>query len=144
MIGDKLQFKLNVLTKVAKKHSPNSALEALACFGGFEIAMMVGAYIEAYKQNMIILVDGFISTAAILTAKNMEASILDNCIFSHQSDESGHALMLQELGVEAVLKLSLRLGEGSGIAIAFPVITSAIRFLREMSSFEDAGVSNKE
>jgi len=144
MVGEKLDYKTSVLKTVSEKYDPQSVEEILATFGGFEIAMMAGAIIEAKKQNMVIMVDGFITTAATLTAIQFDASVRENCIFCHASEEQGHRLILEHLEAEPVLSLGMRLGEGSGAAVAYPVIQSAVNFLNEMSSFEDAGVSNKE
>lgn len=144
MVGEKLDFKTSILKTVSEKYDPQTTLETLATFGGFEIAMMAGAILEAKKQNMIILVDGFITTAATLTAIQFDSSVRDNCIFCHASEEQGHQLILQHLDAEPVLSLGMRLGEGSGTAVAYPVIQSAVNFLNQMSSFEDAGVSNKD
>lgn len=144
MHGESLTHKQTILKEISKKYNPKSPIETLATFGGLEIAMMVGAYLEAYKQNMIILVDGFIATAAMLTAYQIESGVKDNCIFCHSSQEQGHSKMLDFLGVKPVLQLGLRLGEGTGAALALPIIQSAVHFLNEMASFEDAGVSNKE
>ncbi len=136
--------KTDILKEIAAKYKTNSPEEILAAFGGLEIATMVGAFLEAKKQNMVILVDGFIATAAILTAKQMNASVIGNCIFCHSSDEKGHKKMLEFLGVRPLLNLNMRLGEGSGAAVAFPIVKSAVAFLNEMASFEDAGVSGEE
>lgn len=143
MVGDKLDYKTSVLKTVSEKYNPASVEETLATFGGFEIAMMTGAILEAKRQQMVILVDGFITTAATLTAMQFEASVRDNCIFCHASEEQGHQLILEHLQAEPVLSLGMRLGEGSGAAVAYPVIQAAATFLNEMASFEDAGVSNK-
>lgn len=137
-----LQKKIAILTEASKKHQTNTPEETLAAYGGLEIAMMCGAMLQAKENNMIILVDGFIATSALLTAYEINHKILNNCIFCHCSNESGHKYMLEYLGVEALLDLGLRLGEGTGAAIAFPIVKSSILFLNEMSSFEDAGVSN--
>lgn len=139
-----IKRKQQILEKVAAKHSPNTTLETLATFGGLEIAMMCGAMLEAKKQNMIILVDGFIATSAFLSAFEMDKSVKENAIFCHTSDEKGHKQMLDYLDAKTVLNLGLRLGEGTGAAIAFPIIQSSVNFLNKMASFEDAGVSNKE
>ncbi|MCW0481563.1 nicotinate-nucleotide--dimethylbenzimidazole phosphoribosyltransferase [Gaoshiqia sediminis] len=143
MVGDKLDYKTSVLKTVSEKYNPTSVEETLATFGGFEIAMMTGAILEARRQQMVILVDGFITTAATLTAIQFDASVRDNCIFCHASEEQGHQLILEHLQAEPVLSLGMRLGEGSGAAVAYPVIQAAATFLNEMASFEDAGVSNK-
>jgi nicotinate-nucleotide--dimethylbenzimidazole phosphoribosyltransferase len=144
MEGEKLDHKANILKAVSEKYDPQTPEETLATFGGLEIAMMVGAILEAKKLDMVILIDGFIATAATLTAVQFEASVRDNCIFCHASEEKGHQLMLDHLGAKPILSLGMRLGEGSGAAVAFPVIRAAATFLNEMASFDEAGVSNKE
>ncbi len=144
MIGPNLQHKLNILKEVSEKYNPTSPLETLATFGGLEIAMMVGAYLEASKLGMMILVDGFITTSALLIACEMNADVRNHCIFCHYSNEQGHGKMMDFFKADPILKLRLRLGEGTGAALALPIIESAIVFLNEMASFEDAGVSNKE
>ncbi len=137
-----LRRKTEVLKAASAKYSVTGPLEILATYGGLEIAMMCGAMLEAKAQGMIIMVDGFISSAAILTASMMDGTILDNAIFCHASAESGHQLMLEYLKVDPVINLGMRLGEGSGVAVVYPIINSAVSFLNEMASFEDAGVSN--
>ena len=121
-----------------------SVHELLSRIGGFEIAMMAGAYLEAAHQKMLIVVDGFISTAALLIAKIISEEVLSFCIFAHASDEQGHQKMLQHLNAKPLLQLGMRLGEGTGAALAIPLIISAVAFLNEMASFEAAGISNKE
>lgn len=116
--------------------------QVLANFGGFEIAMMVGAMLQAASLNMTIVVDGFIVTSALLSAYKMDEKILDYCLFSHNSGEKGHQKMLNFLGAEPLLNLGLRLGEGTGAALAIPTIKASVAFLNEMASFESAGVSN--
>lgn len=120
-------------------HEP---LVVLQSFGGFEVAMMCGAMLEAAAQGRVIVIDGFIATSALLVAHALRPRVLQRCVFSHQSDESGHARMLAHLGAEPLIKLDLRLGEGSGAALAWPLLESACRILREMASFESAGVSS--
>lgn len=144
MNGEKLDHKTAILKMVSEKYDPKTTGQTLATFGGLEIAMMVGAILEAKKQNMVILIDGFIATAATLTAVQFDASVRENCIFCHASEEKGHQLMLEHLNAKPVLNLGMRLGEGSGAAVAYPVVKAAASFLNEMASFEDAGVSNKE
>jgi nicotinate-nucleotide--dimethylbenzimidazole phosphoribosyltransferase len=112
--------------------------------GGFEIAMMTGAYLKAAELRMVVLVDGFITTAALLLARAIEPMVQDYCLFTHTSGEQGHEKMLHWLGVRPILNLSMRLGEGTGAAMAFPIVQSAVNFLNEMASFESAGVSSKE
>lgn len=122
----------------AGAHAP---LEVLQAFGGFEVAMLCGAVLEAAAQDRVIVVDGFIVGSAVLVAQALDARVLQRCVFSHRSDEQGHAHMLSHMGVEALLQLDLRLGEGSGAALAWPLLASACRILSEMASFESAGVS---
>jgi nicotinate-nucleotide--dimethylbenzimidazole phosphoribosyltransferase len=120
-----------------------TALNALATFGGFEIAMMVGAYLQAAEHGMIIMVDGFIASSALLVASCLYPQVLDYCVFSHVSDEQGHQALLKHFNATALLNLNLRLGEGSGIALAYPLLQSAVLFMNEMASFAEAGVDSK-
>jgi nicotinate-nucleotide--dimethylbenzimidazole phosphoribosyltransferase len=133
-----------VLERVLLLHDACRApLDVLAAFGGFEIAMMAGAALQAAHERRVIVVDGFIVGAAILVASKLDPALLDCCVFSHHSDEAGHGLMLNALGARPLLQLGLRLGEGSGAALAWPLIASAVRLLDEMASFESAGVSTR-
>jgi nicotinate-nucleotide--dimethylbenzimidazole phosphoribosyltransferase len=139
-----LAHKLVVLQHVLDFHNTCAQpLAQLAALGGFEIAMMVGAALQAAQERRVIVVDGFIVGAAILVASKLDAEVVSCCVFSHQSDEAGHGLMLQTLGAQPLLNLGLRLGEGSGAALAWPLIDSAVRLLNEMASFESAGVSER-
>jgi nicotinate-nucleotide--dimethylbenzimidazole phosphoribosyltransferase len=138
-----VQRKTNILREISEKYAPQTPLETLATFGGLEIAMMVGAFLEGYRQKMVLLVDGFIASAAVLTALQFEPGILANCVFCHTSNEQGHEKILQHLGVEPVINLRMRVGEGTGVAVALPIIQSALTFIRDMASFDEAGVSNK-
>jgi nicotinate-nucleotide--dimethylbenzimidazole phosphoribosyltransferase len=105
--------------------------------------MMTGAYLEAAEQKMTIVVDGFIATAALLLAHRLQPHVLQYCLFAHTSGEQGHQRMLDYLGARPLLQLGLRLGEGTGAALAMPLIQSAVAFLNEMASFESAGVSRR-
>ena len=136
--------KCEVLRKVLALHSnATDPLEALAAFGGLEIATMTGAVLQAAAQRRVIVVDGFIASAAVLVAHALQPLVLQRCVFAHRSGERGHEFMLQHLGVQALLDLGLRLGEGSGAALAWPLLKSASAILREMASFTSAGVSKK-
>jgi nicotinate-nucleotide--dimethylbenzimidazole phosphoribosyltransferase len=119
-------------------------LDVLARFGGFEIAMLAGAMLAAAEARIVLIIDGFIVTSALLVAARLSPAILDYCVFAHCSEESGHRLQLNDLGVRPLLDLGLRLGEGTGAALAYPILKSACAFMQEMASFESAGVSNKE
>ena len=104
---------------------------------------MTGAVLEAASQRRVIVVDGFITTAAVALAAALSPAVLQRCVFAHCSAESGHARWLQHLGAQPLLDLGLRLGEGSGAALAWPLLESACRVLRDMASFASAGVSEK-
>lgn len=118
-------------------------LAVLAALGGFEIATMVGAVLQAGSERRVIVVDGFIASSAVLVASKLVPHVLQCCVFGHRSDERGHARLLQLLGAEPLIDMGLRVGEGSGAALAWPLLESACRILNEMASFESAGVSNK-
>ena len=136
--------KTEVLREVLARHADAKApLDALAAFGGFEIATMVGAVLQAAAERRVIVVDGFIATSAVMVAHALQPLVLQRCIFAHRSGERGHEFMLQHLGVQALLDLGLRLGEGSGAALAWPLLMSSCTVLRDMASFASAGVSEK-
>lgn len=128
---------------VSRTSCGDDALEVLAAFGGFEIAMMAGAFRRAAMERMLILVDGFIATAAVLVMYRTEPAILDYCVFSHRSSERGHGELLRYLGVEPLLDLGMRLGEGTGAALTLPLVRAAVSFMNEMASFASAGVDAK-
>ncbi|MCF6140590.1 nicotinate-nucleotide--dimethylbenzimidazole phosphoribosyltransferase [Flavobacterium sp. K77] len=143
--NEKLQFKLEIAKKALNNYTGPETLDSqLAYFGGFEIMQMAGAMLESKAQNMLILVDGFIATVAFLVAYKKDAAVLHNAIFCHLSAEQGHQKIINYLGVRPLLQLDLRLGEGTGCALAFPLLQSAVAFLNEMASFESAGVNSKE
>ncbi|MFX1802814.1 nicotinate-nucleotide--dimethylbenzimidazole phosphoribosyltransferase [Paraburkholderia sp. A1RO-5] len=139
-----LARKRNVLAAALARH-PNARepIDVLATFGGFEIAMMTGAFLEAARQRMAILVDGFIATAALLVADALAPHVREYCVFAHASNEAGHRRMLDHFGARELLALDLRLGEGTGAALAVPLLRAAVAFLNEMASFESAGVDER-
>jgi nicotinate-nucleotide--dimethylbenzimidazole phosphoribosyltransferase len=140
-----LTNKKQVLHKAIRHHAiASDPFRALATYGGFEIAMMCGAFLQAAAKRMIILVDGFIVTSALLVASHMYPAVLDYCIFGHLSEEPGHRKMLELLNADPLLHLDMRLGEGTGATLAYSLVESAVRFLNEMASFESAGVSTKD
>lgn len=128
---------------LARGGRPAEPLAALAEYGGFEIAMMAGAMLGAAEKGMLLLIDGFIVTSALLVAHAVAPQILPYCVFAHRSREPGHGVQLAHLGVEPLMELDLRLGEGTGAALALPLVQAAVNFLNEMASFESAGVSDK-
>jgi nicotinate-nucleotide--dimethylbenzimidazole phosphoribosyltransferase len=141
-----LQKKTAIIATAILRHrvDPDDYLKVLATFGGFEIAMMAGAMLGAAQQKAVLLIDGFIASAALLAAAKMQPAILDYCVFAHCSDEAGHRLLLENLNAKPLLNLGLRLGEGTGAALALPLINAAIGFLTSMASFESAQVSTSQ
>lgn len=144
-VGDKkLIKKKEILKKAIENYSGEPDLNSkLAYFGGFEILQMAAGMLSAYQSNMLILVDGFICSVAYLIAFKINPAVKKNTIFCHCSAEQAHRKLLDYLEVQPILQLDLRLGEGTGCAIAFPIIQSAIVFLNKMASFESAGVDQE-
>jgi len=137
--------KIEVLSNVQNKHNANgSALNVLATYGGFEIAMICGAILQAAELKMTIINDGFIVTSALLTASKLNPEVLNYCVFAHNSNEQGHQKMLTHLNANPLLNLGMRLGEGTGAALAYPIIEASVNFLNKMASFESAEISNKD
>ncbi len=137
-----LAHKTSVLARAARR-TPDalSAEETLIEYGGYEIAMMTGAMLGAAGAGRMILVDGFIATSAALAATRLEPSARAAMIFAHASQEAGHKTLLDALGARPLLSLDMRLGEGTGALLAWPLVRAAAAMLRDMASFEDAGVS---
>jgi nicotinate-nucleotide--dimethylbenzimidazole phosphoribosyltransferase len=105
--------------------------------------MLSGAMLAAAEAGLVLLIDGFIVTAALLVAASVAPNIRDYCVFAHCSNEAGHRRQLDWLAARPLLDLGLRLGEGTGAALALPLLRGACAFLNEMASFESAGVSDK-
>ena len=120
-----------------------SPLDALAALGGYEVATLVGAVLQAASERRVIVVDGFITSAAVLVASRLQPAVLQRCVFAHRSGERGHSLMLAQMQAQPLLDLGLRLGEGSGAALAWPLLQSACAVLAEMASFASAGVATQ-
>ncbi len=140
----KLLNKQNILKKAIENYSGQAELkQQIAYFGGFEIIQMASGMLTAYENKMLILVDGFICSVAYLIAYKINPDIKKNAVFCHCSAEKAHQKLLDYLGAKPILNLDLRLGEGTGCAIAFPILKSAEAFLNDMASFESAGVSRK-
>lgn len=139
-----LQTKIQTLQTVFSTHQlndfSNKPLALLTKIGGFEIAMITGACLQAEKENILLVIDGFITTAALLLAVKLNTSVIRNCVFAHTSGEQGHEKMLRYLQANPLLNLGMRLGEGTGAALAMPLIQSAVNFINDMASFESASV----
>ena len=117
-------------------------LGVLAALGGFEIALLVGVMLGCREARVPVVLDGFITGAAALVAAAIDPAVVDAMIAGHRSPEPGHALVLERLGLEPLLDLRLRLGEGTGAALAIPIVRSALALLNDMASFDDAGVTD--
>ncbi|MGJ7918863.1 nicotinate-nucleotide--dimethylbenzimidazole phosphoribosyltransferase [Massilia sp. LXY-6] len=136
--------KQQVIEAAVERHAGvTDPLDVLATFGGFEIAMMAGAMLQAAALRKTLLIDGFIVTSALLVACRLAPAILDYCVFAHCSDEAGHRRMLEQLDARPLLQLGMRLGEGTGAALALPLLHAAVNFLNEMATFSSASVSEK-
>lgn len=140
-----LARKVAVVAKALDRHGPNltDGRSIMRHLGGLELAMMAGAMAATAELGRPFIVDGFIAGAALLTLWRDQPEILDYAIFSHQSNEQGHAAMLEHLAAKPLLHLDLRLGEGTGAILAWPLVQSALAFFNDMASFEDAGVSDR-
>ncbi len=137
-----LARKRDILGRVADLTPSRLApMAALAEVGGFEIAMMTGAMLGAAAARRLVLVDGFIAGAAALAAVALEPEVRGALVFAHRSAERGHAAVLAALGADPLLELGLRLGEGTGALLAWPLVRASVAMLNEMASFESAGVS---
>lgn len=138
-----LTKKTAILEMVAKRvgDGPHNIIDLLAEVGGFEVVMMVGAILGAAEKGVIILIDGFIATAALAAAIQIDPAVRGYAVFGHQSQECGHPYLLKFLDATPLLALNLRLGEGSGAVLAYPLLQAACGFLNSMASFEEAGVT---
>jgi len=141
VVDKALDHKRDVLERSAARTGKLKAFDALREYGGFEVAGMAGGMIGAAQSGKVVLVDGFIATASALVAVGLAPEMRDYLVFSHQSDEAGHKHVLQAMGVKPLLKLDLRLGEGTGAVLAWPLLKAATAMINDMASFESAGVS---
>jgi nicotinate-nucleotide--dimethylbenzimidazole phosphoribosyltransferase len=141
-----LENKIKVIERALAVNQPDlkDAMDVLHKVGGLEIAGLAGLMIAAASRRIPIVLDGFISTAAAMIAVGLAPAVRDYLISAHQSVETGHRPMLKHLNLEPLLDLNLRLGEGTGAALAFHLIEASTRILSEMATFDEAGVSNKE
>jgi nicotinate-nucleotide--dimethylbenzimidazole phosphoribosyltransferase len=127
---------------VRRALAANEGRDPLAALGGFEIAFLAGVILGCERNRVAVVLDGFITGAAALAAARISPSAVDVMIASHRSPEPGHALVLEALGLEPLLDLGLRLGEGSGAALALPLLQASIAILTDMATFGDAGVTD--
>ena len=141
-----LANKVNVIERALTrlKLDDLSAIEILQELGGFEIAAIAGAYIRCAQLGIPVLVDGFITTAGALAACKMNPQVQDWLLFSHQSEEQGHQLMLDALKAKPLVQLGLRLGEGSGAATVLPLLRQACALHNEMATFAEAAISSSD
>jgi nicotinate-nucleotide--dimethylbenzimidazole phosphoribosyltransferase len=140
--------KVDVVARALALHFPGRAgaadpLAALAAVGGFEIAGLAGAALEAAARRMVVVLDGFISSAAGLAAARLEPAARGYFVAGHRGAEAGHGAVLEALGLAPLLDLGLRLGEGSGAALALPLLRAAADVMRDMATFASAGVSGR-
>jgi nicotinate-nucleotide--dimethylbenzimidazole phosphoribosyltransferase len=140
--------KIDVVKRAVRLHFPDlgprvDPMDALSAVGGFEIAGLVGACLEAAARRMVAVLDGFISSVAGLLAFRLDPNVRGYCVASHRSVERGHQFVLERLELTPLLDLGLRLGEGSGAALALPLLASAADLMCDMATFDDAGVSNE-
>jgi nicotinate-nucleotide--dimethylbenzimidazole phosphoribosyltransferase len=127
----------------ANRPEPDDPTGTLAALGGYELALLAGVCLGAAATATVILLDGFVTASAALVAARIEPGVTDYFVASHLSPEPGHALVLADLGLRPLLALGLRLGEGSGAALALPILQSALALLADMATFEQAGVDDR-
>ncbi len=133
--------KYEVLQQAVERYAGDvSPLSVMKYFGGLEMVMTVGAMLQAARHQMLILVDGFIMSACMLAASRLCPAVLDYAIFAHCGDEAGHRLLLDAMGVRPLLQLGLRLGEGTGAVLVYPIVESAVRMINEMDTFAHADI----
>ncbi|MBC8507676.1 MAG: nicotinate-nucleotide--dimethylbenzimidazole phosphoribosyltransferase [Anaerolineales bacterium] len=141
-----LQRKINAVKNALEVNQPDAkdGIDILAKVGGFEIGGLAGAVLAAVAHRKPVVIDGFISTAAAMIAVSLAPQARDYLISAHRSQELGHQIMLEWLGLEPLLDLQLRLGEGTGAVLAISLVEGACKILDEMATFSEAGVSDKE
>lgn len=141
---ERLAHKVEVVRAALARHAPapDDPLGTLAALGGFELALLTGVALGAAAHRLVVLVDGFVVGAAALGAARLAPASVGSMVAGHRSPEPGHRLALEELGLEPLLELGLRLGEGSGALLALPLVDAALALLREMATFDAAGVTD--
>ena len=137
-----IRHKYEVLQQAMDNYrGDRSTFDLLCYFGGYEMVMAVGGMLRAAERRMLILVDGFIMTNCMLMASRLVPEVLHYAIYGHCGDEAGHKLLLDYLGAKPILRLGLRLGEGTGAICAYPIVESAIRMINEMNTFGGAQIT---
>lgn len=141
--GERRQKKIAVIEKALAANQPDltDPLDVLAKLGGLEIAGMLGVILAGAAHRVPVVIDGFISGAAALVAVRLQPAIRDYLIASHLSEEPGHRVMLELVGLRPMLYMKMRLGEGTGAALAMPIVEAALKIMHEMATFDDAGIS---
>ena len=139
-----LSHKTAVVAAAVERVDPTDPLATLAELGGFEIAALVGFIVGGVSARVPVIVDGVIAGAALLTAARFVPGVADHVIAGHRSAEPGATAVLEAVGLEPLIDLDLRLGEGTGACLAFPIVEAAARLLREMATFDSAGVSGHD
>jgi nicotinate-nucleotide--dimethylbenzimidazole phosphoribosyltransferase len=132
-----LDRKTRAIGRAAARSDAATPGQVLAEFGGLEIVMMAGFILGAAARRRVVIIDGFISTAAALAAIRLEPAAQDYCVFAHASAERGHVALLEALGARPLLRLDMRLGEGTGAVLAAPMLRAAARLLSEVATLED-------
>ena len=142
-----VRHKLGVLRRAVENSgfTPSNCTEdasaTIRYFVGFEMAAAIGGMLRAAERRLVILVDGFIMTACMLAASKIDKAVTDYAVYGHCGDEGGHRLMLDEMGANPLLNLGLRLGEGTGALVAYPIVQSAVAMLNEMDNFNHAEIT---
>ncbi|TCO49982.1 nicotinate-nucleotide-dimethylbenzimidazole phosphoribosyltransferase [Kribbella antiqua] len=137
-----LAHKTAVVAGALKLHQASDPLGALSAYGGLEHAALAGYILGAAANKVPVILDGVIAGAAALAAQAFHPAVVDYCVAGHRSAEPGHAVALKALGLQPLVDLDLRLGEGTGAVLAYPILTCAVRALGEMATFESAGISS--
>ncbi|WP_038056600.1 nicotinate-nucleotide--dimethylbenzimidazole phosphoribosyltransferase [Thermodesulfobacterium hydrogeniphilum] len=141
-----LQHKIKVIEEALNKHKPDpsDALDVLSKVGGAEIGAIAGLILGAAEKRIPVVIDGFISTAGALIAYTFDPAVKDYIFAGHLSEEKGHRVMLEYMGLEPILRLNMRLGEGTGAALAMTIIEAGLKIYKEMATFDEAGVSEEK
>jgi nicotinate-nucleotide--dimethylbenzimidazole phosphoribosyltransferase len=139
-----LARKVGVVRRALRRHDLGAGdpIDVMSAVGGFEIAVLAGLALGAAAARVVVLVDGFIATSAMLVAARLAPAVSSAMIAAHRSPEPGHAIALEALELEPILDLGLRLGEGTGAALALPIVQASLAIVAEMATFDDAGVTD--